>query len=323
MKAIYISNNKVELRDIPRPECLPGESLIHVQLAGICNTDLELKSGYMDFTGVPGHEFVGLVVESDAPALIGRRVCGEINAACCRCEYCRKGLGRHCPDRTTLGIFDRPGAHAEFLRLPTVNLHVIPDALSNEEAVFTEPLAAACEVLEQVHIKPTDRVVVVGDGKLGILVAQVLSLSSCDLHVIGRHQDKLEILDQRGILTEVVDFGEESDLPAMWADIVVECTGNTRGFSTARRLVKPRGRFVLKSTYRKTAEIDLTALVVDEITLVGSRCGPFPPAVRLLERRQVDVTSLIHNRFALSQGPAAYERAAEKGVLKILLDTTS
>lgn len=321
MQALYLTNNTVELRELPRPSRPAGESLIRLRLAGICNTDLELKRGYMAYEGVPGHEFVGEVVESDDAALVGRRVVGEINAGCGECAYCRCGLERHCPERTTLGIFNRAGAHAEYLTLPTRNLHLVPDTVPDEHAVFTEPLAAACEILEQVHVEPAHHVVVVGDGKLGLLIAQVLALTGCELHVIGRHQEKLAILAELGIPTEVVGRGETTTLPARWADVAVEATGNPSGFAAARHVLRPRGILVLKSTYHGTPEVDLTGVVVDEITVVGSRCGPFRPALRLLAQGQIDVAGLLHGRFPLREGPAAYARAAEPGVLKVLLFT--
>lgn len=320
MQSLYLSNATIQFRERTRPERPTGEALIQVRLAGICNTDLELVRGYMDFEGVPGHEFVGEVVESDDASLVGTRVVGEINAACGECDFCRQGLSRHCANRTVLGILNRDGVHAQYTSLPTENLHVVPDSLSDEEAVFTEPLAAACEVTEQVHIEPAHRVVVIGDGKLGLLVAQVLSLTGCELHVIGRHQSKLDIVARRGATVEVVPSGEESRLPERWADIAVEVTGNPSGLAAARRLLKPRGTLVLKSTYAGQTELNFAPFVVNEITLVGSRCGPFPAALRLLERGLIDVTSFIHDRFPLKQGPVAYERAAESGVLKVLLE---
>lgn len=322
MDALYISDSAIELRERPWPEPPTGEALVRVRIAGICNTDLELMRGYMDFEGVPGHEFVGEVVACDDESLVGKRVVGEINAACGECEFCRLGMGRHCANRTVLGILNRAGVHAEYATLPVENLHVVPDSISDEEAVFTEPLAAACEVTEQVHIEPADRVVVIGDGKLGLLVAQVLALTGCDLHVIGRHQNNLDIVAKRGATTEVVAPGEESRLSERWADIAVEVTGNPSGLTAARRLLKPRGTLILKSTYAGKTELDLAPFVVNEITLVGSRCGPFPAALRLLERGLVDVASFVHASFPLSQGPAAYERAAESGVLKVLLEAT-
>ncbi len=320
MRALYLSGGQVEVRDLPVPARPPGEALIRVRLAGICDTDLHLKAGYMDFEGIPGHEFVGEVVESEQPELVGRRVVGEINAACGTCDFCRRGLGRHCASRTVLGILGRAGAHAEYLVLPNENLHLVPDTLSDEEAVFTEPLAAACEILEQVHIEPTARVAVVGDGKLGLLIARVLALTGCDLYVIGRHARKLGLLARQGIATEQVAPGEESRLPSRWADVVVECSGSPSGFETARRLLKPRGTLVLKSTYRESPPVYLAGLVVDEITVVGSRCGPFEPALRLLEHRLVRVTDLVEDVIALREGKRAYERAAQRGVLKVLLD---
>jgi threonine dehydrogenase-like Zn-dependent dehydrogenase len=249
-----------------------------------------------------------------APSLVGRRVVGEINAYCGECPTCRAGRPTHCPNRTTLGIWGRDGAFAEYLTLPARNLYPVPDGLPDEAAVFTEPLAAALEILEQVHIRPTDRVVVLGDGKLGLLVAQVVALLGCDLVVVGRHPEKLAILARRGVSTALA--GETDGLVA---DVVVECTGRPEGFATAKRLLRPRGTLVLKSTYHGQVEADLTALVVDEISLVGSRCGPFPPALRLLQRGLVDVRPLISEIYPLSEGEKAFAHAAEPGTLKVLL----
>jgi len=268
----------------------------------------------MGFRGVLGHEFVGTVEEAEDRSLIGQRVVGEINAYCGECSTCRAGRPTHCPHRTTLGIWGRDGAFAEYLTLPVRNLHKVPDTISDEEAVFTEPLAAALEILEQVHLRPTDRVVVLGDGKLGLLVAQALALMGCDLLAVGRHREKLAILARRGIPTAL-----ESEAEGLAADVVVECTGRPEGFAAARRILRPRGMLVLKSTYHGGVEADLTGLVVDEITLVGSRCGPFPPALRMLERGLVDVRSLISAVYPLAQGVEAFARAAEPGVLKVLL----
>jgi threonine dehydrogenase-like Zn-dependent dehydrogenase len=287
-----------------------------VQLAGVCNTDLELARGYMSFRGVPGHEFVGVVERCDsAPEWVGERVVGEINAACGQCETCRAGHPTHCPSRTTLGIAGRDGAFAEYLCLPVANLHLVPGSVPDEIAVFAEPLAAACEITQAVHIRPTDRVAVLGDGKLGLLCAQVLQLIGCDLLAIGRHEESLEILARRGIQTALA---KASIFPEF--DIVVEATGTPEGFATARQLVRPRGTIVLKSTYHSALETNLTMVVVDEISLVGSRCGPFEPALRLLEQRLVDVTSLIHSRYRLSEGLAALERASQRGTLKVLIE---
>lgn len=329
MLALVYDGEQLQLRDdYPRPVPPPGEALIRVRLAGICNTDLEIVRGYMGFRGVLGHEFVGVVeecavrseaVRSEARSevecrLIGQRVVGEINAYCGECPTCRAGRPTHCPSRTTLGIWGRDGAFAGYLTLPIRNLHIVPDDVPDEVAVFTEPLAAALEILEGVHLRPTDRVVVLGDGKLGLLVAQVLALTGCDLIAVGRHREKLDILARRGIPTAL-----ESEAEGLSADVVVECTGRPEGFAAARRILRPRGALVLKSTYHGRVEADLTGLVVDEITLVGSRCGPFPPALRLLQRGLVDVRSLVSAAYPLARGVEAFARAAQPGVLKVLL----
>lgn len=320
MEAVYLSSGNIELRKVPIPEPPLGESLVKVLLAGICDTDLQLRAGYMDFEGIPGHEFVGTVVGGDNKNLIGKRVVGEINASCGHCTYCHQGLGRHCPTRTVLGILNRSGAHSQYFTLPHRNMRVVPESLANEDAVFVEPLAAACEILEQVHIQPNHRVAVVGDGKLGLLVAQVLALTGCNLKVFGRHFHKLSLLEDRGIDVEVVPPEGDSTLPGGWADIAVECTGSQSGFEVARRFLKPRGTLVLKSTYKGNPEIFMAGLVIDEITLIGSRCGPYRPALRLLEEGLVEVEKLIHHRYPLSKAKEAYQKASEKGVLKVLLE---
>jgi threonine dehydrogenase-like Zn-dependent dehydrogenase len=320
MRALYFNKALSLEKEYRQPEVPAGESLIRVLKSGICNTDLELMRGYMGFSGVLGHEFVGVVEESDDPSLIGERVVGEINCYCGECPTCRLGDVTHCPHRTTLGIAARDGVHADYTTLPTQNLWRVPYGVTDDEALFTEPLAAACEILEQIQVRPMERVVVIGDGKLGLLTAQVLGLTGCDLHVIGRHEEKLAILTIRGIHTEVVRRGEESTLPDNWADIVVECTGNAGGFESALRLVRPRGTIVLKSTYSGTLDVDMSRIVVDEIRLLGSRCGPFPAALRLLASGLVDVTSLIHDYYSLDEGMAAMRRASERGVLKVVLE---
>jgi len=309
-KKLYLSDS------YPVPVPPPGEALIRVRLVGVCNTDLELMRGYMGFRGVPGHEFVGMVERAPgADEWEGRRVVGEINAACGTCPTCLAGRPTHCPSRTTLGISGRDGACAEYLLLPLRNLHQVPEDMPDEVAVFTEPLAAACEVLQQVHVHPADRVIVLGDGKLGLLCAQVLALTGCDIIVIGRHQEKLEILRRQGI--KAVLEGEEVE---GGADLVVEATGNAGGYAAARQLVRPRGTIVLKSTYHGSFDADLTMAVVDEITLVGSRCGPFAPALRLLQRGLVQVRPLIEARYPLAQALAAFEHAARRGALKVLIE---
>ncbi len=303
--------------DSPIPTPPPGEALIRTTMAGICNTDIEIIRGYMDFTGVLGHEFVGLVEQADdVPELVGQRVVGEINAYCGRCPTCRRGDPTQCPQRDTLGIDRRDGTMADYFTLPTKLLYPVPESIPDEWAVFSEPLAAACQITEQIHVRPSERVVVLGDGKLGLLIAQVLQLIGCDLLVVGRHVDKLAILQRRGIRTQLA--GEEI-VPG--ADVVVEVTGSAAGFAIARSLVRPRGTLVLKSTFHGDVSLNLSRLVVDEISVVGSRCGPFPVALRLLEQRLVNVEPLIEATFSLDEGLAAFERAIEPGVLKVLLST--
>lgn len=299
----------------PDPVPPPGEALIRVRLAGICNTDLELLAGYMAYRGVLGHEFVGQVVEAPDPTWRGRRVVGDINAACYTCETCRAGHHTHCPNRTTLGIYCRDGALADYLLLPQANLYAVPDAVPDEAAVFVEPLAAACEILEQVHLRPTDRVVVLGDGKLGLLVAAVLRLTGCDLTLVGRHAEKLALAAAWGVPGRLA----AEPLPWRTADVVVECTGSPDGFALARQLLRPRGTLVLKSTYHGALSLDMSALVVDEITLVGSRCGPFAPAIRLLATGLVDPRPLIAATYPLADVQAAFAHAACKGTLKVLV----
>ena len=322
MRALLLDHT-LSLVDLPQPVPPPDEALIRVTLAGLCNTDVELVRGYMAFRGVPGHEFVGVVEQAPDPAWVGRRVVGEINAFCGECETCRAGRPTHCPHRTTLGIANRHGAFAEYLSLPLRCLHAVPDSVSDAQAVFTEPLAAALEILEQVHLRPSDRVVVIGDGKLGLLIAQVLALTSADLTAIGRHPAKLGILAARGIRTSV---GGADVTPGV--DVVVEATGSPAGFQQARDLVRPRGTVVLKSTYAGDlasllggAGLNLMSwIVVDEITLLGSRCGPFAPALRLLADRRVDVEPLIHARYPLADALSAFDHAQRPGVLKVLLE---
>lgn len=320
MRALHYDDVLVLETQFPMPTRQSGESLIRVLKSGICLTDIHLMRGYMAFRGILGHEFVGIVEASDTLHLIGKRVVGEINAACHQCETCRMGNPTHCPHRTTLGIDRRNGTHADYTVLPDVNLLPVPDAISDEAAVFTEPLAAACEITQQLRVRPTDRVVVIGDGKLGLLVAQVLALTGCHLHVIGRHPKKLSILAQRGIPVEVVTPDSESQLPTRQTDIVVECTGNPSGFATALRLVRPRGTVVLKSTYAGDLTLNLSTIVVDEITIMGSRCGPFAPALRLLEKGLIDVASMHTASYSMDNALKAMDYATQRGVIKVILD---
>ncbi len=315
MKALWLENKELQLKtDIPIPQPPKGEALVKVVRAGICNTDLELLKGYYPYAGILGHEFVG-IVEKGSEHLINKRVVGEINAACGYCRFCLRGEPTHCENRTVLGIVNRNGAFAEYLCLPEKNLHLVPENVSTDAATFTEPIAAALEIQEQVKIIPDDRVLVVGDGKLGQLIAQTLALTGCDLLVVGRHKDKLANLENRGIKTGLVD-----DIKDRSFDISVDCTGNPEGFATARRALRPRGKLVLKSTYAGNLSVDMSSLVVDEITLIGSRCGPFSPALELLAKNQIDVTYLIQANYPLSEGLAAFAKAQTKGVLKVLLE---
>jgi threonine dehydrogenase-like Zn-dependent dehydrogenase len=310
-------DGELQLRDdLPLPVPGPGEALIKVMVAGICHTDLEIVRGYMGFTGIPGHEFVGLVEESDDPDLVGLRVVGEIGCACGVCPLCVEGKTNHCPHRTTLGISGRNGSFAEYLALPVANLHVVPDTLPLYAAVFVEPLAACFRITEQVHINPRLRVAVLGDGKLGLLVAQVLRLSGCILLAIGRHTHKLKILDRLGIRTAVqaeVDTDERFD-------VVVECTGQPEGFELACELLDPAGIIIQKSTFVDKVSMDISRLVVDEIQVIGSRCGPFEPAIRALIRGLVNVQELIDRRFPLEMGLQAFEYAEKDESIKVVLE---
>jgi len=315
MQGLWLEDRRLRMRnDVATPELPPGEALVRVLRAGICNTDIELTRGYYPFTGILGHEFVG-VVEQGPSGLVGRRVVGEINAVCGACSACLAGRRTHCERRTVLGIVGRHGAFADHLILPAENLYPVPDAVSTDAAVFTEPLAAALEIQEQVRIRSNDRVLVVGDGKLGQLVVQTLALTGCALLVIGRHDAKLALLAARGIETGRADRVTPGEF-----DVAVECTGNPEGFAVAQRAVRPRGRLVLKSTYAGALTLDAAAVVVNELTLIGSRCGPFAPALRLLAEGRVAVEPLIHARYPLAQAITAFEHAQRPGVLKVLLD---
>jgi threonine dehydrogenase-like Zn-dependent dehydrogenase len=275
---------------------------------------LELLRGYYPYTGILGHEFVG-VVEEGPKQLVGVRVVGEINAVCGECRFCRSGQPTHCENRTVLGIVNRNGAFAEYLTLPIANLHPVPDNVPTDVATFTEPVAAALEIQQQVPVRPDDRVLVVGDGKLGQLVAQTLALTGCDLLVVGRHRNKLDYLAARGIKTGLADVVTDRAF-----DLSVECTGNPEGFAIARRALRPRGTLVLKSTYAGHLTFDASSLVVDEITLIGSRCGPFPQALQVISQEQVDVKYLIQSHYPLDEAIAAFDRAQERGILKVLLE---
>jgi threonine dehydrogenase-like Zn-dependent dehydrogenase len=315
MIAVHLENGRVEVRRTPRPRRKVGHALIRVLAAGICNTDLELQRGYYGFRGRPGHEFAGEVVEAEDATLIGKRIAGEINLACGRCDWCARGLERHCPRRTVLGIVRHPGAFAEFLTLPEGNLHVLPDRLPTERGVFVEPVAAACEILDQVKIPRGEDVAVLGDGKLGLLIAQVLTAHGARVHQFGRHREKLRIAESAGVATEIAG----KRLPAAAFDLVVDATGSPDGLRTAVGMARPRGTVIMKSTVHGTVDVDTAPVIVNEITLVGSRCGRFERAIPLLASGKVKVDEMISERMKLAEAPKAFEHAARKGVLKVLL----
>ncbi len=316
MKSLYF-HKELSLREVPMPRRAPGEALIKVLMAGICGTDREILKGYSEFQGIPGHEFVGRVAECDTSKWMGKRVVGEINLACGHCSWCAKGLGRHCPTRTVMGIVNRPGAFAEYVTLPEANLHRVPDEVSDQSAVFTEPVAAACEILEQMTITPGTRMAVIGDGRLGLLVVQVLKQAGADVTLIGRHASKLDLAKTWGV--RVLCEGAQ-ELAASSFPITVDATGSPRGLGEALRLAEPRGTVVMKSTFHGAANLDATKLVVDEVTLLGSRCGLFAPALDLLRGRRVTVESLITRTFPLNQGLEAFAYLNQNSVLKVLLD---
>ena len=330
MRALVYANHSLSFEPrYPDLTLVEGEALIRVLQAGICNTDLEITRGYMGFQGVPGHEFVGMVEEildssgiPSASPLVGQRVVGEINAACHRpdCFSCQQNMPTHCPNRTTLGIVNRDGAFAEYLTLPIENLHVVPENVTDEEAVFVEPLAANFEILEQVHLKPTESVVILGDGKMGQLAAQVLALSGCEVMMVGKHEEKLALAAKHGVRTYVLADATSFALEnRRRVDLVVECSGSAQGLEMALCLVRPRGSVILKSTVSDMSTLHLAPIVIDEIRVQGSRCGPFTPALRALSQRRVDVLPLISARYSLDDGLAAFNHAGQKGVLKVLV----
>jgi alcohol dehydrogenase len=283
--------------------------------AGICNTDIELRRGYYGFSGIPGHEFTGEVVECDTPSLCGRRVVGEINLACRKCEWCNRGMGRHCPKRTVLGIVKHPGAFREFLTLPEVNLHLVPDFVPTEAAVFIEPLAAACEILDQAKIPPGAAAVVLGDGKLGLLIAQALKAHGVNVILAGRHKEKLRIANSAGIET----MPASSRLPSSTYDWVVDATGSPEGLRQAVAMTRPRGTVFMKSTVHGPVSIDTAPIIVKEITLIGSRCGRFEPALDLLKSGKINVADMISAQLPLGEAVKGFNLAERRGVLKVLL----
>jgi threonine dehydrogenase-like Zn-dependent dehydrogenase len=318
MKAVVFDGNLKLVNDYPLPQPASGEALIKVSLAGICNTDLEIIKGYASFTGVIGHEFVGTVekVNGNAGNLKGKRVVGEINSGCGRCEYCRTGLKEHCENRKVLGIHGKDGAMAEYVTLPTDNLHVVPDAVADEDAVFTEPLAAAFEVLRQVHFRPSDKVLVMGDGKLGLLISFVLSSFPVDLTLVGKHERKLDRARARNVRALHLDQLISEKI----YDVVIDATGSASGFESALEVIKPRGIIVLKSTVAKNSEMNLFPVVVNEITVMGSRCGPFVPVLRALNEGLIDAKPLLTKVFRVDDALEAFATSSGEDSLKILID---
>lgn len=315
MQALYVANGELSLRaDLPMPAVGRDEALVKVLLAGICSTDLEIVKGYAGFQGILGHEFVGIVEAAPDEAWVGKRVVGTINVGCGECAVCLGEGPEHCPQRTVLGIINRPGVFADYVALPLANLIAVPGDVPDEPAVFTEPLAAALRIREQVVVRPTARVAVVGPGRLGMLVGQVLALAGGDVTMLGRSERSLALPRRLGLKSGVVDSVNDNSF-----DMVVEATGNEAGLAHALRLVRPLGTLVLKSTYAGAATVNLTKLVVDEITVVGSRCGPFEPALRLLSHWQMEVGALIEAEYGLADGIAAFAHAAQPGARKVLL----
>lgn len=312
MRAVVLDQTGLHVTDRPAPSPRPGEVRVRVLKAGLCETDLQLVRGYMGFQGILGHEFVGI---AESGALSGQRVVGEINCACGHCDYCRRGLQTHCPSRSVLGILNHDGAFAEFVCVPERNLHRVPDNVTDDQAVFTEPLAAAFQIPEQVPLQADQRVIVLGDGRLGNLCAQVIMQSRCRLTVVGKHDAKLDLLARLGIETARVDTTELE----RQADIVIDCTGSATGLDTALKLLKPRGTLVLKTTVAGTQTLSLAPLVIDEITVVGSRCGPFAPALAALRDGRIQVEPLIEATYPLADAVAAFERATTRPTLKLLL----
>jgi alcohol dehydrogenase len=315
MLAVHFEKHRASVREVARPRRTEGYALVRLRYGGICNTDLELLRGYYGFSGTPGHEFVGEVVTADNARLVGRRVVGEINLACGNCEWCKRGLGRHCPTRKVLGIVRHPGAFREFLTLPEVNLHVVPMSIPDRAAVFVEPLAAACEILDQVSFPRGAEVAVLGDGKLGLLVAQVLQAVGHRVHQYGRHKSKLRVSEKAGVSTEVA----RKHLPIAAYNYVVDATGSVNGLAQAIKMTRPRGTVVLKSTVHGNVPLDTAPVIVNEITLVGSRCGRFEPALNLLAKQRIYVEEMISEELPLSRAPQAFRLAARSGILKVLL----
>lgn len=320
MKAIVFDKELKLVNNYEKPIPQKGEALVRVTLAGICNTDYEITKGYMGYKGILGHEAVGIVeeVNGEDKSLVGKRVVSEISYGCKdpKCPYCAEKLYRHCPNRHTLGIWKKDGCFAEYFTMPTEVLFEVPENVTDEQAVFVEPLAAACEITEQLHIKPFEKVIVLGDGKLGLITALTLNAQNLDVTLIGKHQNKLDIARAQGVATKLLT---ELQIEKIY-DVVVEATGSISGFETALSLTKPRGTLVLKSTVAASKEFNLAPIVIDEITVLGSRCGQFGAALRLLKSEKIDFTPLISARYKADDAIKAFEKNKEKETLKVLVE---
>jgi threonine dehydrogenase-like Zn-dependent dehydrogenase len=314
MKAVILKERKINVEEVPLPSVEEGEALIRVIKAGICNTDLEMIKGYMDFEGILGHEFVGCVVEAPVKDWIGKRVVGEINISCRRCEMCQAGYPKHCSSRRVLGIQGKDGVFAEFMTLPLSNLHSVPSKISDVGAVFAEPLAAALEISDQIQIRKEHEVLVLGDGKLGLLIAQVVLNQTPEVFCVGHHPRKLAILQRKGIRTCLKNCDRDQKF-----DIIVEATGNPKGISEALNRIRPRGKIVMKSTFYGESEIDISRMVIDEIQLIGSRCGPFKRALNFLKSKLIDVRDMVDGDFPLEEAQEAFELAKRPETIKVLL----
>jgi len=314
MKALVLNQGKLCLKHVPDPVPSSGEGLVKILKVGICNTDLEMVKGYMPFSGILGHEFVGRVEEAPERKWIGQRIVSEINISCRTCAFCFRGETKHCPSRQVLGISKKDGVFAEYITLPMKNFYKLPENVSTSDGVFTEPLAAALEILEQVRITRETRVLVLGDGKLGMLIAQVLGLESDAVSCVGKHERHLKLLEKHGIQTALKGDALEPGFP-----LVIEATGNEEGLNEALRMVRPKGTVVLKSTFRGESSLDVSKVVVDEIHLIGSRCGPFPKAVDLLHSKRIDVQDMMDGDFPLEHFHDAFQLAKKPGALKVLL----
>lgn len=317
MKAVVFDEELKLVANYEKPIPKQGEALIKITLAGVCNTDYEITKGYMGYKGILGHEFVGVVesVNGEDKSLVGKRVVGEINNGCEACEMCHKGLQRHCSNRQTLGIWQKDGCFAEYLSWPIKDLLEVPENVTNEQAVFVEPLAAGLEILEQLHIQPIEKVVILGDGKLGLTTALALNASNIDVLLVGKHQNKLDIAKKQGVQTKLLS---DLEIKKEW-DFVVEATGSISGFEMALNLTKPRGTLVLKSTVAASKEFNLAPIVIDEIRVQGSRCGRFAPALRLLDSKKVNFAPLISGIYNVDKAIEAFEKNKEKDTLKVLI----